>query len=72
MTDAASPAASPRKQMIPGARERNTLTYRQPGSMGGPASGASGITQGSSSMDADTIAEREREGGGGPEQRRRP
>ena len=54
---------------IPGAYERNTLTYRQPGSMGADTSVA--VPVGSSSMDAATIAEREREGGGGPSQRRR-
>jgi hypothetical protein len=54
---------------IPGAYERNTLTYRQPGSMGADTSVA--VPIGSSSMDAATIAEREREGGGAPSQRRR-
>ena len=53
--------------LIPGAYERNTLTYRQPGSMG--ASGS--LPMGSRSMDAATIADREREGGGAPSQRRR-
>lgn len=55
--------------LIPGAYERNTLTYRQPGSMGADPSVA--VPIGSSSMDAATIAEREREGGGAPSQRRR-
>ena len=55
--------------MIPGAYERNTLTHRQPGSMGTDASVA--VPIGSGSMDAATIAEREREGGGAPSQRRR-
>lgn len=54
---------------IPGAYERNTLTYRQTGSMGGDPSIA--VPVGSSSMDAATIAEREREGGGAPRERRR-
>lgn len=53
--------------LIPGAYERDTLTYRQPGSMG--ASGS--LPMGSRSMDAATIADREREGGGAPSQRRR-
>ena len=53
--------------LIPGAYERNTLTYRQPGSMG--ASGS--LPMGSGSMGAATIADREREGGGAPSQRRR-
>ena len=55
--------------LIPGAYERNTLTYRQPGSMGADASAV--VPIGSSSMDAATIADREREGGGAPSQRRR-
>jgi hypothetical protein len=55
--------------LIPGAYERNTLTYRQPGSMGADTSVA--VPTGCSSMDAATIAEREREGGGAPSQRRR-
>src|SRR4030095_16437084 len=55
--------------LIPGAYERNTLSYREPGSMGADPSAA--VPIGSSSLDAATIAEREREGGGGPSQRRR-
>jgi hypothetical protein len=56
--------------MIPGERERNTLTYRQPGSMGGPASGS--VVEGAQSvlMDATTIAEHQREGGGAPSTRK--
>ena len=53
--------------LIPGGYERNTLTYRQPGSMG--ADGAVILPTGPSSMDAATIAEHEREGGGAPSQR---
>ena len=55
--------------MIPGERERNTLTYRQLGSMGGPASGSA---EGAPSvlMDATTIAEHQREGGGAPSTRK--
>jgi hypothetical protein len=55
--------------LIPGAYERNTRTSRQPGSMGADTSVA--VPIGSSSIDAATIAEREREGGGAPSQRRR-
>lgn len=55
--------------LIPGAYERNTLTYRQPGSMG--ASGSVELPMSPRSMDAATIADREREGGGAPSQRRR-
>ena len=52
--------------LIPGARERNTLTYRWPGSMGGPASGSANVVSGVSSMDATTISEHQKEGGGRP------
>ena len=58
-----------RAPLIPGAYERNTLTHRQPGSMGADPSVA--VPIGSSSMDAAMIADREREGGGAPSQRRR-
>ena len=56
--------------MIPGERERNTLTYRQSGSMGGPASGSEVEGTPSVLMDATTIAERQREGGGAPSTRK--
>ena len=56
-------------RLIPGAYERNTLTYREPGAMG--ADPLIAMPSGSSSMDAATIADREREGGGAPSQRRR-
>ena len=55
--------------MIPGAREPNTLTRRQSGSMGAPL-GSKAAAQAGSLLDADTILEREREGGGGPWTRR--
>ena len=57
--------------LIPGAYERNTLTHRQTGSIGGPAFGSANVTVGPSSMDAATIADREMEGGGGVSQRPR-
>ena len=57
--------------MIPGAYERNTLTHRQAGSMSGPASGSTDMPIGPAVLSAATIADREREGGGGPSQRRR-
>jgi hypothetical protein len=56
--------------MIPGARERNTLTHRQPGSMGGPASGSDVGGVPSVLMDPTTIAEHQREGGGAPSTRK--
>lgn len=49
--------------LIPGAYERNTLTHRQPGSMGGSAFGTDGIPPGPSTMSAATTAQRQREGG---------
>jgi hypothetical protein len=55
--------------MFPGGYERNTLTHRQPGSMGADPRVALPVAVGS--MDAATVAEREREGGGAPSQRRR-
>ena len=57
--------------LIPGAYERNTLTHRQMGSMGGPAFGSSDIPIGPSSLSAATVADREMEGGGGVSQRPR-
>ncbi len=55
-------------RMIPGARERNALTSRTPGS-GGFATRLTVPTPVGSSMDADTLAGRQREGGGAPSQR---
>jgi hypothetical protein len=62
----------PVQTIIPGAYERNTLTYRQPGSMGGGAFGAGSVTSVDSMLDAATILEREKEGGGGASQRPNP
>jgi hypothetical protein len=59
------------QQLIPGAYERNTLTRRQLGSMGGPGFGSPNVLIGSNVMDAATVADRELEGGGGLSQRRR-
>ena len=56
--------------MIPGERERNTLTYRQPGSMGGPEFGSESECAPSVLMDDTTIAEHQREGGGAPSTRK--
>ena len=57
--------------LIPGAYERNSPTSRQPGAVGGSAFGSVTAPMGHSSMDEATIADREREGGGAPSQRRR-
>ena len=56
------------RTLIPGAREPSTLTPRRPGS-GGFASRSTKIPAGGGSMDAATIAGRQREGGGAPNQR---
>ena len=57
------------RALIPGAYEQNTLTYRQLGSMSGPAYGSGDLGAGASLMNAATIADREMEGGGGVSQR---
>lgn len=49
--------------IIPGAYERNTLTHRQPGSMGGNSLGSVAVPFGSFPMDAAALADRQREGG---------
>lgn len=53
----------PAAMMIPGARERSALTAVEPSAAVAP------ISEGPSSMDATTRAERRREGGGAPEYR---
>ena len=57
--------------LIPGAYERNTLTHRQLGGIGGPAFGSSVLPVGRSSLSAATMVDREMEGGGGVSQRSR-
>jgi len=57
--------------MIPGAYERRTAGSRQPGAMGGSPFGSVTEAMAHNTMDAATIADREREGGGGPSQRPR-
>ena len=56
--------------LIPGAYERRPAVPRQPGSMGGPAFGSLDPTSGPPTMDAVTIAEHRKEGGGSASQRR--
>ena len=65
------PDPGPAQRLIPGAYERRTLLSRQPGAMGGSAFGSATAPTAHSSTDAATIADREREGGGAPSQRRR-
>ena len=55
--------------MIPGAYERNTLTHRQTGSMGGGAFGAGSVPSSHSTLDAAATLDRKMEGGGGASQR---
>src|SRR4051794_20693714 len=69
LATAASYALYAAKRPIPGAREPNTLTQRQPGSAGFPLH-AVALPTGGGAMDADTLAARQREGGGAPDQRR--
>ena len=57
-------------QLIPGGYDRTTLTHRQSGSMSGSAFGSTNVSTGPGSMNAATIVDREREGGGAPNQRR--
>jgi hypothetical protein len=61
------------RKLIPGAYEPNTLTQRQPGTMGGAPFGSTDTDMpvGASTMSAATIAERQKEGGGGISQRQR-
>lgn len=53
------------RKLIPGAYEQHTLTRRQPGTMGGSPFGSIDMPVGASTMSAATIAERQKEGGGG-------
>ena len=63
--------SSAARRLIPGAYEPNTLTHREPGSIGGAPFGASDLPVGASTMSPTTIAEHQKEGGGGASQRRR-
>ena len=67
-----SPNNDAARKLIPGAYEPNTLTQHQPGAMGGPSFGAADMPVGLSTMSPATIAERQKEGGGGITQRKRP
>ena len=58
-------------KLIPGAYELRTVTPRQPGAIGGSAFGSTDMPAGSIPMSAETIAEREKEGGGGVGERPR-
>ena len=59
------------RDLIPGAYDRSTLTRRQPGSMGRSADEPPLRPDAAGSMDSATIAEHEKEGGGGLGQRPR-
>jgi hypothetical protein len=59
------------RKLIPGAYEPHTVTPRPPGAMGGSAFGSTDMPAGPITMSAATIAEREKEGGGGIRERPR-
>jgi hypothetical protein len=52
-------------ELIPGAREPDTLTRREPGAIGGRFNGADLRADAGESLDERTAAEHAREGGGG-------
>ena len=58
------------RRMIPGAYERRPTVPRQTGSVAGSLFGSADMPAGQSTMDAVTIAERQKEGGGGIQERR--
>lgn len=58
--------------LIPGAYEQRPLLARRSGSMSGPAFGSPDLPVGPTPMDAATIAERQKEGGGAADQGRKP
>jgi hypothetical protein len=70
MSDAGRDDAAKAQALIPTAFEPRPVTGRQPGAMGGPAFGSLDPVIGPSTMDATTILERQKEGGGGASQRR--
>ena len=57
--------------LIPTEYEPRAPAPRQPGGMSGPAYGSDDAPAGAATMDADTIAEHEKEGGGAQIKRRR-
>ena len=57
------------RTIIPGAYEPGTVIHNRDGAMSGPAYGSDDQPSGPLPIDADTIREREKEGGGAP---RRP
>ena len=75
MATITSPAGRARvtgQTLIPGAYEQRPLVARRSGSMSGPAFGSPDMPVGPTPMDAATIAERQKEGGGAADQRRKP
>ena len=58
-------------ELIPGGYERRPATGRQPGALSGPPYGSADVLPDDQTMDADTIAEHEKEGGGAKTERRR-
>ena len=62
------PAAA---ELIPGGYERRPATDRQPGALSGPPYGSADMPPDDQTMDADTIAEHKKEGGGAVSERKR-
>lgn len=62
--------SDPAQWLLPGAYEPRTPNHRQAGAMGGAAFGRDDVASAPGTMSARTIAEREKEGGGGVETRR--
>ena len=65
-----APETSQAQALIPGAYERNALTHRQVGSMGGSPFGTTDVPIGPNTLGAATIGDRELEGGGAVSERR--
>jgi hypothetical protein len=70
MTASGREDAALAQALIPGAYEQRPTLPRRSGTMGGPAFGSLTPLSGPPTMDAATIAERQKEGGGGVSQRR--
>ncbi len=58
-----------RNPMIPGARDRSALTVGPASAFGGTAAGTLPVPEGPGTLDAATLIERQREGGGAGSQR---
>jgi hypothetical protein len=70
MSEASRDDTARAQRLIPAAFEPRPVVARQSGAMSGPAFGSLNPVMGSSTMDATTTLERQKEGGGGASQRR--